>query len=128
VPVSVQIKRTLTTVQIIQFLLGFVLGYSYLFIAYDVSPTGYHPLGNRTTPASHVYIPNSRSSNMVCHIDGHIWLGDATEPKEATAYGTLHCLSDSGKAFPIMVATVYVVPLLYMFCRFFARNYSLPRK
>ncbi|KAL2831975.1 ELO family [Aspergillus pseudoustus] len=124
VPLSMRIKRAMTTIQITQFLLGFVLGYSYLFVAYDVSTPDHSTPQNSTTPASFTVIPGTQPSNLTLDRNSRIWLPELQSPQQTTVKVKLHCLQDSGKAFPILVTTIYVVPLLYMFCCFFTRSYS----
>lgn len=33
------------------------------------------------------------------------------------------CLSDSGEAFTILVTSIYIVPLIYLFAQFYIKSY-----
>lgn len=100
------IKRSLTSLQIAQFLAGFVWGYAYFFVKYTV------PFD---AAVSHTAGANSNGDYGVSAIDG----------AEEMGYGrVVSCLSDSGEAFTILLTTAYVLPLLLLFVRFFIASYS----
>ena len=95
------IKQSLTSLQIAQFLVGFVWGYCYLFVKYTV-PFDF------TLQAQDLH--SAIESNMVS-IDA-----------------PTSCLSDSGEAFTVILTTAYVLPLLLLFVRFFLASYTKVKK
>ncbi|KAJ5350625.1 hypothetical protein N7541_008352 [Penicillium brevicompactum] len=104
--IPMAIKRSLTSLQIAQFLAGFVWGYAYFFVKYTVP---FDAAVSQTAGA------NSRGEYGVSAIDG----------AEEVGYGrVVSCLSDSGEAFTILLTTAYVLPLLLLFVRFFIASYS----
>ncbi|KAJ5343654.1 uncharacterized protein N7506_003478 [Penicillium brevicompactum] len=104
--IPMTIKRSLTSLQIAQFLAGFVWGYAYFFVKYTVP---FDAAVSQTTSA------NSHGDYGVSAIDG----------AEEVGYGrVVSCLSDSGEAFTILLTTAYVLPLLLLFVRFFIASYS----
>lgn len=95
-------KRTLTKLQLAQFFVGWVWGYTYLFMSYrvPVEVTG-KSINNGTTRALEA---------------GHNI--DKTHVDSAVS-----CLSDSGEAFTIIVTSIYIVPLIYLFAQFYIKSY-----
>lgn len=92
----------LTGMQITQFLLGSIVAWSYLFISYDVSigPSVAVMENKREENDSRVGISLSRdNSNLV------------------------PCLNNSGQVFALLLTTLYLIPLTYLFLRFFVRSY-----
>lgn len=93
------IKRSLTSLQIAQFLVGLVWAYSFLALRYTV------PLNTE----------NSQGDYGVSAIGG---------AEEVGSGRVVSCLSDSGEAFAVFLTGSYVLPLLVLFVRFFISSYS----
>jgi hypothetical protein len=93
------IKRSLTSIQIAQFVAGMVWGYSYVFLRYDV---GF-----------------DITDQAIINSTGVIGVGDNNIPVKTT----VSCLSDSGEALTVVMSTLYVLPLLLLFVQFFINSY-----
>jgi hypothetical protein len=120
IPVSIRIKQALTAIQIAQFLLGLVLGYIYLFIAHDVPLYAPHMPGNSTTGGTDSHTEDGQRSIRTPYIERAT---SGIETQDITGHITQRYLLDSGKAFPLIVTTIYLIPLVYMFCRFYVQAY-----
>lgn len=98
ISVPVSFKRTLTKLQLAQFFIGWIWGYTYLFISYrvpiDVTAKG---INNGSAPAL--------KAGML------------------TSENAVSCLSDSGEAFTIIVTSIYIIPLIYLFGQFYIKAY-----
>lgn len=94
------IKRSLTSIQIAQFVAGLVWGYSYVFLRYDV---GF-----------------DITEQAITNSTGGFGVGDNKIPVDTT----VSCLSDSGEALTVVMSTLYVLPLLLLFVQFFIRSYG----
>ncbi|KAI9924236.1 hypothetical protein MW887_007186 [Aspergillus wentii] len=116
VSVPMSIKRSLTTIQIAQFLTGFVWGYSYLFVKYHV------PLDITAQPVDHSNSWESGSYSRMEYNPPSTRGSDSVTRVVATA--ATPCLSDSGEALTVVLTTVYVLPLLLLFVRFFIESYT----
>ncbi|KAJ5895672.1 hypothetical protein N7495_007363 [Penicillium taxi] len=111
VSIPMSIKRSLTRLQIAQFVTGFFWGYGYLFVKYnEPSDTMNGTIVNIVAAGSHIPIEQNVSP-VVGSALGH-------SGREVS------CLSDSGEAFTILLTTVYVFPLLLLFVRFFSDSYG----
>jgi hypothetical protein len=106
-------KRTLTKLQLAQFFVGWIWGYTYLFLSYkvplDVTPES---INNGSTPALE---PGKR------HDDLH--KGSQIKARVSTSESVVSCLSDSGEAFTIIVTSIYIIPLIYLFAQFYIKAY-----
>ncbi|KAE8164776.1 ELO family [Aspergillus tamarii] len=99
------LKRILTGMQIAQFFLGSIFAWSYLFISYDASV--WSPLASTNKTRDDIYGNESRS-NILLQQDN---------------LGRVPCLDNSGQVFPLLLTTSYLVPLTWLFLRFFVRSY-----
>lgn len=99
------VKRTLTSMQITQFLFGTTMAAAYLFVYYTI-PT--QPVSYGATASS--------------------WLKKfgAITP-DPTQHQMVHCLHSSGQGFAVWLNVSYLLPLTVLFLRFFVRSY-LSRK
>lgn len=109
--VSMSIKRTLTGIQIAQFLIGMVWSFAYLFVGYTIpSDTAEKSVDNASTPKFDSHTRQVHSS-----------VGDYGETM-------IPCLSDSGEANPLFMTNLYLLPLIYLFVQFFVRSYRKDKK
>lgn len=104
------IKRSLTGIQIAQFLVGMVWSFTYLFIGYTI------PSNTADKFASNALKPAFDSENHV-----HSSVGDSRDTR-------IPCLSDSGEANPLFMTNIYLLPLIYLFVQFFIRSYRKEKK
>ncbi|KAJ5636287.1 uncharacterized protein N7484_009600 [Penicillium longicatenatum] len=110
IQVSMNIKRSLTGIQIAQFLVGMVWSLAYLFVGYTVpSSEAKKPVGNPLTPAI---------GSHASYVNSSVGSSDTMIP----------CLSDSGEATPLFMTNLYVLPLIYLFVQFFTRSYRKEKK
>jgi hypothetical protein len=107
------IKRSLTSLQIAQFLAGFIWGYCYIFLKYDV------PLEHPKVIAASGSISGLQTPSLRSRMDYSF--PTIRGPDDLSSGGAISCLSDSGEAFTILLTTVYVLPLLLLFVRFFIK-------
>ena len=102
------VKRTLTSMQITQFLFGTTMAAAYLFVSYTI-PTE----------------PNTAAAAATS------WLKKvgaiATDPSTTHHPQMTHCLHSSGQGFAVWLNVSYLLPLTVLFLRFFVRSY-LSRK
>ncbi|KAJ5803066.1 uncharacterized protein N7503_005516 [Penicillium pulvis] len=109
--VSMSIKRSLTGIQIAQFLIGMVWSFTYLFMGYTIpSNMADKSARNASTPATDSYASHVHSS-----------VGDSGDTR-------IPCLSDSGEANPLFMTNIYLLPLIYLFVQFFIRSYRKEKK
>ncbi|KAJ6102462.1 hypothetical protein N7486_004889 [Penicillium sp. IBT 16267x] len=107
ISIPMSIKRSLTGIQIAQFLIGMVWSVGYLFLGYTISSnTADKTMGNASTPA----------------LDSHA--GRINFSVEASGDTMIPCISDSGEANVLFVANLYLLPLIYLFVQFFIRSYG----
>ncbi|KAH8433521.1 elongation of very long chain fatty acids protein [Aspergillus melleus] len=129
------IKRSLTSMQIMQFLLGTTMAASYLFVHYTLPPF-----------QSESAVPDVRSTAAATAAAGVglvPWLkqialraagaegiaenvGAPETPSAAQnpALGPMTtCMDTSGQGFAIWLNVSYLLPLTYLFVRFFVRSY-----
>lgn len=164
------IKRSITTLQISQFLLGTTYALAHLFISYDV------PISTPYKVVSAFANPGATASDAwtdFAHVarstgpfppwlkrlayravgaeglaesvhDGHIYTdrrayGTEFSPnpsggspfqtpanasvRHSTHYEVERCIDTSGQAFAIMLNVIYLMPLTFLFARFFVKSY-----
>lgn len=109
------IKRSLTTLQISQFIIGGSFAAIHLFIAY------LPPLSSLPAPVAAAQAAPSIWSKIA---------GYGSEKVEAATAGSqllerkfVNCLSDSGEVYAILANVLYLTPLTYLFVMFFIRSY-----
>jgi hypothetical protein len=98
--IPMSIKRSLTSIQIAQFLVGLVWGNGYVFSRYDFGLDGL-------------------TEQAIANLTGAFENGNTEFPVDTT----VSCLSDSGEALTVMMSTIYILPLIFMFVQFFIRSY-----
>ncbi|KAJ5654133.1 hypothetical protein N7490_001136 [Penicillium lividum] len=100
--VPMSIKRSLTGIQIAQFLIGMVWSVSYLLLKYRV-------------PSN---IPETRGNDSTA-LESHV----SRVHSSIDSYTMMPCISDSGEANVYFVTNLYLLPLIYLFVQFFIRSY-----
>ncbi|KAB8218053.1 ELO family [Aspergillus novoparasiticus] len=103
IKVPVFIKRTLTRLQIAQFVLGGLSSWLYVFISYD-SPMDVPLVATEDKSDNQIYVGRDVGSNVV------------------------PCMNNSGQAFALLLSTLYLIPLTQLFVKFFGRTYKLEAK
>ncbi|KAF3394030.1 hypothetical protein F1880_005284 [Penicillium rolfsii] len=104
-------KRTLTKLQLAQFFVGWIWGYTYLFMSYKVPlDVTTEDLKNRSMPR--LDLSGSRDD-----------IRKGSQIKMPTSERAVSCLSDSGEAFTIIVTSIYIIPLIYLFAQFYVKAY-----
>ncbi|KAE8140881.1 ELO family [Aspergillus pseudotamarii] len=103
IKVPVFMKRTLTRLQIAQFVLGGLASWLYVFISYD-SPMDTSLVPTEDKSDNQTYIKRGGESNVI------------------------FCMNNSGQVFALMLTTVYLIPLTQLFLRFFGQTYKLETK
>lgn len=115
ISVSMSVKRALTSLQIAQFVVGLAWGHSYLFVSYkgpiQVAESPFHP-----GSASSLHPNTSRNHSSMQETPGKV--------RKVTSDGAVTCLSDSGETFCLIVAVLYLIPLIALFVQFFMRSYK----
>ncbi|PNY28050.1 Elongation of fatty acids protein [Tolypocladium capitatum] len=139
IKVPMGIKRTLTTMQITQFLVGASYAMAHSFVTYvapitvtSVAPASVHP---PVTPADSV-MPTAVSSGLdmlrkvifgAVAKDGAAALGSVkgatTTTTTETTYVAQPCIGTGGETFAIWLNVLYLAPLTYLFVSFFIASY-----
>ncbi|KAL5049646.1 hypothetical protein BDW71DRAFT_175173 [Aspergillus fruticulosus] len=125
------VKRSLTTMQITQFVIGSAMAASYLFIHYTLPPVRFVPT---TSAAAGVAAATGLSwvkqvafraagAEGIAENVGHAG-ADSGAPREVVQPGPMvTCMDTSGQGFAIYLNVAYLLPLTYLFARFFVRSY-----
>ncbi|KAB8275172.1 ELO family [Aspergillus minisclerotigenes] len=103
IKVPVFMKRTLTRLQISQFVLGGLASWLYVFISYD-------------NPINVPLVATEDKSNIQTSVG--LEVGSNVVP----------CMNNSGQVFALVLGTLYLVPLTQLFLKFFGRTYKLEAK
>ncbi|KAI5280529.1 hypothetical protein KEM54_003657 [Ascosphaera aggregata] len=150
VPVPIAVKRSLTTMQIIQFIIGVTLATTYLCIKYTipiVDPLAAIPIKSSTAPATATTVSaavagmgalisgfvarvlnNGVNSGAIAYNRSMTVAGSQTEylpPHETVkiVYRTFNAVDTPGQAFGVWLNVLYLLPLTWLFARFFVRSY-----
>lgn len=126
------IKRTLTTCQITQFLVGASYAMLHSFISY-VAPI--KVLGETAVPVQSATAPvdsalpsvagtiDSLKNLVFGAADTIMHAGDASTLASETVFITQPCVATSGETFAIWLNVLYLAPLTYLFVSFFIASY-----
>ncbi|KAJ5100039.1 hypothetical protein N7532_007040 [Penicillium argentinense] len=137
------IKRSLTTMQITQFVFGTNMAAAYLFVHYTIP----YPVGSAALSQLSKAAPAAAATAAV---DAGVvpWLkklafraagaegiaenvgGAVATPRSGYTQEMVTCVDTTGQAFAIWLNVSYLLPLTYLFARFFVRSYlkSKPSK
>lgn len=108
------LKQTLTALQITQFVMGYILGFVYLFIHYDFPVSLKTPHGSSDITR----LKPINSPQIILHQE------DRVETTLANQYVTISCLTQSSHVFLLLLGgLLYLFPLTYLFSRFYFRTY-----
>ncbi|KAJ5939277.1 hypothetical protein N7466_002411 [Penicillium verhagenii] len=107
--VPMGIKRSLTGIQIAQFLVGMVWSMCYLFVTYRVPST---TADNHDKESAQTFEPHA--SRVHSFMDSN--------------HTMVPCITDSGEANVLFVTNLYLLPLIYLFVQFFIRSYRKEKK
>ncbi|KAL4781423.1 GNS1/SUR4 family-domain-containing protein [Aspergillus varians] len=124
------VKRSLTTMQITQFIIGSTMAASYLFVHYTLPPVRYVPTTAAAGAAAVTGLAwvkqfafRAAGAEGVAENVGHA--GDSLgASREVVQPGRMvTCMDTSGQGFAILLNVAYLLPLTYLFARFFVRSY-----
>ncbi|CAG8422593.1 unnamed protein product [Penicillium salamii] len=118
VSIPMAIKRSLTVIQIAQFLIGLVWLYVPVFLKYNISSV--------MTPQAFSNVSLSELAPRLVHAAPSRDFCDETEKFAADT--AVSCLTDRGQALAVAYSTIYILPLLVLFVQFFIRSYMKARK
>jgi hypothetical protein len=147
--IPVQVKQSLTTMQIIQFIIGCALAGSYLFISYSIPVAVRHPVGIGPYASMNSDVINIADgisagdagvgpllkklalraagaegvAENVGNPEGKIVAVDGQDAYYRVESRTFNCLDTTGQAFATLLNVLYLFPLTYLFARFFVRSY-----
>ncbi|KAE8380445.1 ELO family [Aspergillus bertholletiae] len=113
VPPPLFTKAALTSLQIAQFLIGVIIGGSFVFLQYQVSAP---PVPYSTQPQGAIAASVLKSATMTA--TGRDQMG--------AVWRNVRCVKTSEEAYPIWIGVSFVLFLLFMFVRFFVRAYLGP--
>ncbi|KAI0128932.1 GNS1/SUR4 family-domain-containing protein [Xylariales sp. AK1849] len=141
IKVPTAIKRTLTTLQITQFLIGASYAMVHSFVYYTVPVQV--PISKPAAAASSVAAATTRAAGAGGFLDsltqvvfgaaeaanagavvaprGQADAADAIEYK--TQYEAIPCITSTGQTFAIWINVLYLLPLTYLFGSFFVASY-----
>ncbi|KAI2788660.1 hypothetical protein POX_e06681 [Penicillium oxalicum] len=121
ISVPMSFKRTLTKLQLAQFFIGWIWGYTYLFMSYRIPPRASpNSRPNASEVDSNGFRPSENLTRLQRKEQAH--LSHARDAVNASV-DAVSCLSDSGEAFTIVVTSIYIVPLIYLFIQFYLQSY-----
>ncbi|KAF6830206.1 Elongation of fatty acids protein sre1 [Colletotrichum plurivorum] len=143
--VPMAIKRTLTTLQITQFLVGASYAMLHSFVSYTVPVTVYTSKGAEAAAAATESVTSAAAEATTTAAAGAfetlksmVFGASAKVAEEAatasaapapagfiaeTVYVTQPCITTSGETFAIWLNVFYLAPLTYLFVMFFIRSY-----
>lgn len=110
------IKRSLTSMQITQFLFGTTMAASYLFVHYTL-PFSQSPSGGATASSwlKKIGLNGEQQKPMgLAPVDSEL---------PGVDYRMVTCMDTTGQGFAISLNVSYLLPLTYLFVRFFVRSY-----
>ncbi|KAI5296153.1 hypothetical protein KEM52_005403 [Ascosphaera acerosa] len=131
VPVPVAVKRSLTTMQIIQFIIGVVLASSYLLVRYTIPIA--QPVVATAGGLAAVTATAGNVGGLVRNLVGLVMPDGSSKPASAhasareteTVYRSMsfNAIDSPGQAFGVWLNVLYLLPLTWLFARFFVRSY-----
>ncbi|KAL4891615.1 GNS1/SUR4 family-domain-containing protein [Aspergillus ambiguus] len=126
------IKRSLTSMQITQFLIGTTMAASYLFVHYTL------PVGQTSSASAGAAAAATASAGVgswlkqfgfraagaegIAENVGH-QSGTTASAQSGRVGPMVTCMDTSGEGFAIWLNVSYLLPLTYLFVRFFVRSY-----
>ncbi|RJE21596.1 fatty acid elongase [Aspergillus sclerotialis] len=123
--VPTAIKRSLTTMQITQFVFGSSMAASYLFVSYTLPYTEKSQLST-TLPAAATAVQAVPFLKQIFGFAGES-ASKNTQKTASQISGISNqmntCLDTTGQGFAVWLNVMYLLPLTYLFVRFFVRSY-----
>lgn len=107
------IKRSLTTLQITQFLVGATYAMLHSFVSYSV-PVASSSINDK--PAAAAAASGLANNGTVAPAVG-------IRIKDGIAYKQVPCISNNGATFAVWLNVLYLAPLTYLFVSFFIESY-----
>ncbi|KAH6719842.1 GNS1/SUR4 family-domain-containing protein [Leptodontidium sp. MPI-SDFR-AT-0119] len=149
VPIPQSLKQSLTTMQIMQFLVGTAYASLHSFLSYDIPVQVPDVEGSIKTAASAVsssvisaatsaglgkmvmkYLYRAAGEEGLAeNVNGPAPTGKTSTPSSIngvqyrTEYQTVPCVDTSGQTFAIWLNVFYLTPLTFLFVRFFVKSY-----
>ncbi|CAL5867041.1 uncharacterized protein PFLUO_LOCUS1253 [Penicillium psychrofluorescens] len=114
------VKRSLTTMQITQFVLGTNMAAAYLFVHYTIPyPSGGSALRHLSKATTAASSPSAEASA------GSWWKRIGQASPSGYTQQMVTCMDTTGQAFATWLNITYLLPLTYLFVRFFVRSYLI---
>ncbi|KAF4505331.1 hypothetical protein G6O67_007289 [Ophiocordyceps sinensis] len=137
IKVPMAVKRTLTTMQITQFLVGASYAIAHSFVTYVAPITVVRPVVDRLAAVAVPANPVAPAPSGTLGALMRLFLGSATKQVPAVAVAsvqeptmvteTIHfsqpCIVTAGETFAIWLNVLYLAPLTYLFVSFFIASY-----
>ncbi|TAQ83627.1 hypothetical protein B7494_g8048 [Chlorociboria aeruginascens] len=147
VPIPQSLKRSLTTMQIMQFLVGTLYAAAHSFISYSIPvqvpdlraasvvSTAVSSVATSTTWADvgsilkTILFRAAGKESLAKNLHGDYYTENAARHSTSetmqyhTEYQTIACIDTSGQTFAIWLNVIYLTPLTWLFVRFFIRSY-----
>ncbi|KAK3939901.1 putative gns1 sur4 family protein [Diplogelasinospora grovesii] len=133
--VPVFIKRTLTSLQITQFLVGASYAMSHSFVSYTVPVTAGAKAASAAAAAAATAAPaaatiadniktfvSEAATRAMSAAEGAPSAAAALD-QATTSYTTVPCITTSGATFAVWLNVLYLAPLTYLFMSFFVESY-----
>ena len=131
-PFTGGLKRSMTTIQITQLVVGCAMASAYAFLSY--SPTAY-PAGAVPSPGRHVLNPasaayasfasaNATTAPLATNTKEGIQLIKQTILQSLGQDAKTPCVAFTGQLFAIALNVAYLIPLIYLFVSFYIRSYQ----
>lgn len=120
------IKQTLTTMQIMQFVVGVFYAAAHSFVSYDVPVSVRSVAETVSTAAPDVLKKIIYRAAGAEGLAEKAAAGTETVSRSVTEsmhYEEVNCITTSGQTFAIWLNVFYLGPLMYLFMRFFYRSY-----
>ncbi|KAL2752685.1 hypothetical protein ACRALDRAFT_2140959 [Sodiomyces alcalophilus JCM 7366] len=120
--VPTPIKRSLTTMQIMQFVLGASFAMLHSFVSYTIPMTV--PVDDHATNAAAAAASSPAAvASPAPTAEGAASSSSSHHHPTETVFVTQPCITTSGETFAIWLNVFYLAPLTYLFVMFFIRSY-----
>lgn len=137
VPVPMRVKRSLTTIQILQFLVGTAYAALHSFVGYtipvsvpvsEVITSTVVPVATGVTSSLAAFATAAGLGKLLSKVIGQDPLHAPEEEyttvtKYQTVQKSVSCIDTSGQTFAIWLNVLYLAPLTALFVRFFVKSY-----
>lgn len=122
------VKQSITTMQIMQFIIGVNAAAIHSFLSYDVPRPADAATSEPAEPVASAASAASATFKRIIYRGNVSAVANASAaayeyPAYETAYDTVPCIDTSGETLAIWLNVFYLGPLMYLFMRFFYRSY-----